>query len=821
MEYRPLDYFRRAEEAAQRGDVDLKIDILKELVSLCQLSDEPTGYYAEALRWLGNAYQDKHDIPVAHSYRIEASKVVEALGPSCDDSLTMFVTGDLGRSFIELREWVQAEEHTRRALSIAEAMGETSTGRSARCIYRMNLGLILASLGQREEAIRLGEQVLEDAELLDILDEPHYIQALQNSNLASFHLHANRLNMSQKHARRAMVYADFCHHPWIRRGARKILGESNLRAWRETGDTDYRAEAERLLKEAVRDADRAGDYSGAADTELELATLAAGRGRDDLAALRCERAIEALERSRSVLGFEEFSQTYFSHWEATYEKVTQVQLRRQDFAGAFLTSERSRSRLLLARLGSQKANFARWSPAEQSELANVLNQYGTEVISACRSDLTRGQSLTRTFGLRNGTGQDETSDPQGIRDARAAYIQLQDRQRLYSTRWSINLLSPTALHSEIQKCLRPDDAIIVFQVCDDAIVVFALTSEAMNFQHVPYARDKLAADVQQTCNTMAVLEGRSLARLSSALLRREWWSRRPGQPHPSEIEQPYRQLLSLLQKLFSILIAPILPALEPKKNWVIVPHGPLHRVPWAALWTGSRFVIEGHNFALLPSASFAPTIARHGAQSGGKGAFLFGAPDQPGDPLALPGAVAELEAAALTLGLPTSPQVGASAKKELFYEQAPYAGLIHVAAHHFFDGSAPGLSFLKLAGDEGSRFVYACEVAEMQLAAQLAVLSACDTARSYVVTGDEQYGMVRSFLAAGVHSVISTLWAIEDQSATQFFSEFYQGSVGAPLIEALANAQRTMMKTSPYDLPYFWAPYVLSGEWGERLQLTC
>jgi CHAT domain-containing protein len=140
-----------------------------------------------------------------------------------------------------------------------------------------------------------------------------------------------------------------------------------------------------------------------------------------------------------------------------------------------------------------------------------------------------------------------------------------------------------------------------------------------------------------------------------------------------------------------------------------------------------------------------------------------------------------------------------------------------VAAHHFFDGSAPGLSFLKLAGSDGSCFIYACEIAEMPLAAQLVVLSACDTARSYVATGDEQYGMVRSFLAAGSRSVISTLWAIEDESAARFFSEFYSASIATSLIEALANAQRAMMKTPPYDLPYFWAPYVLSGEWSKRL----
>ena len=251
MEFRPIDYFKRADEAAKRGDIDGEIDVLKELVSLCQLSDTPADYYAEALRWLGNAYQTKNNIPVAHSYRLEAFRIIEQLGASCNDYIAMSVNGDLGRSFIELNEWPQAELHTRRALAIAEAMKDIESRRSGLCIYRMNLGLIMSNLGQNDEAIRLGEQVLSDAELLD---EPYYVLALQNLNLASMYMHANHLNVAQKYTRRGMVYAEFRHDSRIKKRARKILGDNYLRGWRATRQTEYATEAERLLKQAVVDA---------------------------------------------------------------------------------------------------------------------------------------------------------------------------------------------------------------------------------------------------------------------------------------------------------------------------------------------------------------------------------------------------------------------------------------------------------------------------------------------------------------------------------------------------------------------------------------
>ena len=91
-----------------------------------------------------------------------------------------------------------------------------------------------------------------------------------------------------------------------------------------------------------------------------------------------------------MLGFDEFSQAYFGSWEFTYERVTRFQLRRQAAALAFVTSERSRNRLLLARMGTGRPNSALLSQAQKAELVDILGRYGTEVIRACRADLTRG-----------------------------------------------------------------------------------------------------------------------------------------------------------------------------------------------------------------------------------------------------------------------------------------------------------------------------------------------------------------------------------------------------------------------------------------------
>jgi hypothetical protein len=623
--------------------------------------------------------------------------------------------------------------------------------------------------------------------------------------------------LCQEHARRGLVHADFCYQTYIKPKARKILGDCYFRAWHTTGRDDYRDEADRILKDVVRDGRGVSDFSAVADTELKLIRLAAATERNDVADLHCVRAIEALERTHSALGFEELSLKFFSHWDETYDRAAQFQLRRNDQAAAFLTSERSRARLLLARFGGGNSNVSLWSEEHRRELERALDDYGAEVVNTCRADMTRGAAASRTFGLgtREGGGD---ADPPNISAARAGFIRAQDRQRLYASRWSNALMSPAADQSAVRNCLGPNDAMISFQVCETGILAFVLTRDDFHFQQVPYPRNKLAEQVQALCDVMSDLEERSLKILKTdSVLRREWWSRRIHEPHPGAIEGKYRQLLVLLGNLYAILIAPVLPVADSKKNWIIVPHGPLHRVPWTALWTGSAYVVQQRYVAVQPSASFSLALSRRKPISGARKALLLGAPDSPTDPMALPGALKELEAARSALGIEEPPDVGELATKAAFLRKAPGASVIHVAAHHFFDGAASGLSFLKLAGNRGVDFLFACEVAEMKLAAQLGILSACETSRSHVLAGDEQYGMVRSFFAAGTRSVISTLWPIEDESAPLLFTAFYKQAFQSPLIEALGNAQRELMRQSPYDLPYFWAPYVFSGEWNRPL----
>jgi hypothetical protein len=83
------------------------------------------------------------------------------------------------------------------------------------------------------------------------------------------------------------------------------------------------------------------------------------------------------------------------------------------------------------------------------------------------------------------------------------------------------------------------------------------------------------------------------------------WPRRQSaeDPWPAKVEVCLHRLHEHLERLYRVLVAPILPAVHDREHWVIVPHGPLHHVPWCALRTAHRYLVQDRLVSILPSAS--------------------------------------------------------------------------------------------------------------------------------------------------------------------------------------------------------------------------
>ena len=104
----------------------------------------------------------------------------------------------------------------------------------------------------------------------------------------------------------------------------------------------------------------------------------------------------------------------------------------------------------------------------------------------------------------------------------------------------------------------------------------------------------------------------------------------------------------------------------------------------------------------------------------------------------------------------------------------------------------------------------------MKLSADLVALSACQTGLGKKVEGEGLVGLTRGFMYAGAQRVVASLWKVDDRATSELMKRFYQGVLGPEALSpagALRQAQLSIWKEKQWQEPYYWAAFVLQGEW--------
>ena len=109
------------------------------------------------------------------------------------------------------------------------------------------------------------------------------------------------------------------------------------------------------------------------------------------------------------------------------------------------------------------------------------------------------------------------------------------------------------------------------------------------------------------------------------------------------------------------------------------------------------------------------------------------------------------------------------------------------------------------------------EVSSLDLrGCELVVLSACQTAMGKEIRGEGLVGLTRGFMYAGAPRVVASLWKVDDKATAELMKRFYQGMLGSVRLRpaaALRAAQVAMSKDDQWRDPYYWAAWVLQGDW--------
>lgn len=280
-----------------------------------------------------------------------------------------------------------------------------------------------------------------------------------------------------------------------------------------------------------------------------------------------------------------------------------------------------------------------------------------------------------------------------------------------------------------------------------------------------------------------------------------------------------------LTRLGALLFPPAaVHALRGARDLLVAPDGPIHRVPVHALrWPGDdRPLAASHRVAVVPSATILSASRTRGAGAGSAAtAFAYASDARPGT-RALAGAEREVRDLGRRYAGVRVRVLRAGDRDTLAVRDLAGYGVLHLAGHVRVDDQHPWRSGVAAAWPAagGAPMLTAAEIAATPLGTRLAVLSGCESAGGYVHVGEGVAGLTSAFLAAGVPTVIATLWPVDDRTTEHLTSEFYAALArGADVSAALATATARLREAPRTSHPFFWAGYVLVGEGAVRVPL--
>ncbi|MBI5249884.1 MAG: tetratricopeptide repeat protein [Desulfomonile tiedjei] len=483
-----------------------------------------------------------------------------------------------------------------------------------------------------------------------------------------------------------------------------------------------------------------------------------------------------------------------------------------------------------------------------AEFENTLSRINVENFSDLPSELLiKEKSLKLSLRKLNSRlaeelskgNQDQAQIQKLLEERRSrekAFRELKDRLvKEYPAYADLRFPRPFSLHQLQKDIVDPDEAIIEYMVTRSRTYIFAIDKQRFHTYSIDYSGKDLERDVE--------LLTRPLYRADTQA---SW--------------DP-----SVAYRLYSQVIKPIEYFLIAKKAVVVIPHGPLAALPFEILvnsqahasrrfWSATdrpSYLLEKYAFCYSPSISVLSQVRtrkREGKPGWTLVAFgdavyqdaektrevnpgadrLLGALTQNSrdsrnnrELRPLPGARKEVSEIVRILGGPTQTYLGGKATETLFKKaDLSRYGYIHLATHGVLLGGLgkaqqqPAILFSLYGDQENDGFLQLGEVFGLKLNADMVVLSSC-LSPGKPGSGETNglFGLSRAFLFAGADSVILSMWQVNDDSTAKLFIEMYRNLKDGSKAEALRQAKLAMLSNQATSHPYYWAPFVLMGNW--------
>jgi CHAT domain-containing protein/tetratricopeptide (TPR) repeat protein len=719
-----------------------------------------------------------------------------------------------GLAYADIGEYRKATEMYAQAQAIWERLKQTA----GEVLTLNNLGLAYAGLEEPEKAIGFYDRALKLADGPDTRPRSYILQ-----NLGDIYARLKRYTRALDYYRQSLE---------LKRTAGDRFGEAyTLTRLGEVqsalGDS---AQATASLEEALKLDRFVGARGGEAAALAAMAHAMMSVGKPDNARSEMQSAIGIVESLFTGLSSHDLRTTFFANQQSYYRFYIDVLMhlhRLRPKAGydreALEVAERSRARTLLDSLAEARAQIHSGVAPELVERERTL-----------RSELHGRSQRLESLASGHASETELRKARANFDDALRSYNELDASIRTSSPRYAA-LVEPQPLTvAEIQQ-----------RVLDSGTVLLEYSLGAEHSYAWLVSKDGI---------TTAVLPSSARIEAMAHSLYQDLNARNQN-PAAESIDQNRLRVLTAdaafdrtARQLSALLIDPFASRLGTRRL-VIVPDGALQYVPFAALprpGSGQPMVMRNEVVALPSASTIAVLRDRTTARASRNRIAIIADPVFDSSDARLSRGDSGTDRLVSTRSFPTAPEytrlrfsrteaddIAAlegktrvrifrdfDANRDLFFNGSLRGyGTLHIASHTVIDNERPALSRIVLSGVDSSGksrdgYLRLFEIYNLDLDADLVVLSACRTALGREVRGEGLVGLTRGFFYAGASRVVASLWSVRDQATAELMRRFYEHLVqGRTPAAALCAAEREMAAGKRWANPYYWAAFTLQGDW--------
>ena len=492
-----------------------------------------------------------------------------------------------------------------------------------------------------------------------------------------------------------------------------------------------------------------------------------------------QKAASQTEQMASALTAEEHRTAFVADKLMPYEALV-ILYAPHDPISAFQWAEHAKSRALVDLLAAGVRPHLHINDAIDASRVERL-QVVREELNWLYTRLTRGETPSESGGLAAGTDTWSKIEERE-REATSLWRDLQGRHADQLSLMRVAPLTP----ADVQAKLPQNTAIVEYFVARGQLSAFVITK----------------GNVQAYTSIKALTDILSLLENLAFQFSKFQYGSMYYQRHRVAFLKATNDILA---QLGEHLFRPFLDVISGFENLIIIPHGPLHALPFQAVRVDNQYLIQKYAISYAPSATvlkfcWDKFVPRDGTLPFNGKALLIGVPDERAAHVS-----DEISALANLLG-DADVLLSEQATFVQVRDTAHEYGLLHIAAHGLFRPESPLLSSIHLF----DRWMTVQDIYDLELRASLVMLSACETGLGHDAGGDDMVGLVRGFLYAGASSLIVSLWSVDDESMTKLTTTFYTNwLMGQSKAQALRSAQLALLET--YEHPFYWAPLVLVG----------